>query len=168
MEVTQHEGELTIWVQGWQSIWCHVKRLALHFVWGQETDTNVLWLCKTYWEQQQIQQQIQRPSTRRRTSVHRKTVPCSQRPLAVPPIPFRPFFSCPAPKEASPSPVPLGRHVFDLILDCFDWIPREEVVESRGGGSGDRDESAFDSAPNLLWNRNVPFGGKSLDGLAYY
>ena len=166
MKANQRVG----WAQGWQSIWCHVKRLALHFVWGQETDRNVLWLCKTYWKQQQIQQQIQRPLTRRRTSVHQKTIPCPQRPLAVPPTHFRPFANCAISKKASPSPVPLGRHIFDLILDCFDWIPREGEVEPRGGGSGsgsrDGDERAFDSALNPLRDRNVRFRGKSLNDLA--
>ena len=56
-------------------------------------------------------------------------------------------------KKVSPSPVVLSRHLFDLILDCFDWIPREEEVESRGGGGGDEDERAFDSAPSPLRDR---------------
>ena len=56
-------------------------------------------------------------------------------------------------RKVSPSPVALGRHLLALILDCFDWIPREEEVESRGDGGGDEDERAFDSAPNLLRDR---------------
>ena len=136
--------------------------------WGPETDTKVLWLCKTYWEQQQIQRQVQRRRRVGEQSVHQNTVPCPQRPLAEPPIPFRPLFSCPTSKKVSPRPVQLGRGVFDLILDCIDRIPLEEDVESRGGGSrsGDRDERGFDSALNSLRGRNVRFRGKSLNDLA--
>ena len=72
-------------------------------------------------------------------------------------------------QESLPESSPTRPTYFDLILDCFDSIPREEEVEPRGGGSGsgDGDERGFDSALNPLRDRNVRFRGKLLNDLAY-